>query len=63
MSFDLYLYHSVMIWFKFNDIQLIESEKILQKIQFNINDAEEFLNKNTVTNSTCFPIIPRPFDL
>jgi len=29
----------------------------------NINEAEEFLNKNTVTNLTCFPIIPRPFVL
>jgi hypothetical protein len=41
-----------MIWFKFDDIQLIEFEKILRKIQLNINEAEEFLNKNTVTNLT-----------
>jgi hypothetical protein len=52
-----------MVWFKFNDTQLIESEKILRKIRLNINEAEEFLNQNTFTNLTRFPIIPRPFVL
>jgi hypothetical protein len=52
-----------MIWFKLNDIHVIESEIIVRKIQLNINEAEKFLNKNTLTILTFFPIMPRPFVL